>query len=154
LESNNEFELEHRRFLFYPTYVHQNPAHTKPEWRSRIEARAAEPEKVTLEGFGEARQILEVPSRQAMDRLFDLHPWDTPLIDMRFAYRPEKPLYLVVVRAYRLAAPVAVENTPEYAGCKSWVPLTHPIDVSRATPVLPDSTLDDIEARIRHAFAV
>jgi len=48
------------------------------------------------------------------------HIWTSPLIDMRFNYKPQNPLYLLLVRTYRLAKPVTVDNTPEYAGCKSW----------------------------------
>ena len=154
LEANNEFELEHRRFPFYPTFIHQNPAHTKPVWRGRIQALDAEPAQVTLEGFGEAHQIMEVPSRAAMDQLFDLHIWDTPLLDMRFSYRPEKPLFLVIVRAWRLKAAVTIPNTLAYAGCKSWVPLEQSIDVSGATPALSDAQMDSLTARIRRTLSV
>ena len=65
-----------------------------------------------------------------MDALDAEHIWTTPLIDMRFNYKPQNPLYLLLVRAYSLAKPVTVANTPAYAGCKSWVPLDEAIDVS------------------------
>jgi hypothetical protein len=153
LESNNEFELEHRLFLLYPTYIHQNPTHTKPAWRSQIQARTTEPTEIHLAGYAEVRRIFEVPSRPAMDSLFDLHLWDTPLIDMRFAYRPNNPLYLILIQAFRLANPVTIPNTLEYAGCKSWVPLQSPVDISAATPALSPDELSDIESRILSAFA-
>ena len=152
LESNNEFELEHRRFLFYPTFIHQNPTHTKPAWRPRIQTRSAEPEQIMLEGYGEVRHIYEVPSRSAMDKLFDLHLWDTPLIDMRFSYRPEKPLFLVLVQSFRLPRPVTIPNTIEYAGCKSWVPLEGAVDLSGATPALTAEALSELETRIAATF--
>jgi hypothetical protein len=148
LESNNEFELEHRRFMLFPTYVHQNPTHTKEAWRGKIQTRATEPEQVTMDGFAEVAKIYEVPSRAAMDRLFDLHIWDTPLVDMRFSYRPEKPLYLVLLRAYRLAKPVTIANTVEYAGCKSWVPLLEAIDVREATPAMSADEIGAIAGQI------
>jgi hypothetical protein len=66
------------------------------------------------------------------------HVWTAPLIDMRFNYKPQNPLYLLLVRVYRLREPVAVENTPAYAGCKSWVPLDEPIATGGAAPVLDD----------------
>ena len=74
-----------------------------------------------------------------MDRLADQHIWDEPLIDMRFNYRPQNPLYLLLVRVYVLPSEIEIENTPAYAGCKSWVPLEKPVDVSNATPVLSDA---------------
>lgn len=153
LEANNEFELEYRRFLLYPTYIHQQVTHVKPEWQGRIEQRAAEPEKIALAGYAEAVKIFEVPSRAAFEQLDDLHMWAKPLIDMRFSYRPEKPLYLVVVRAFKLAAPLVIDNTPEYAGCKSWVPLAQMVDVSGATPALAEARVAAVVERIGRTFA-
>ena len=153
LEANNEFELEHKRFLLFPTFIHQDPNMVKPQWRTGLTSVRAEPETLTLRGYGEAVRIFEVPSRPAMDRLRDLHIWDEPLVDMRFAYRPEKPLYLVAVHAYRLPQPVTIANTLDYAGCKSWVPLEQKIDLAGATPALTDAAMDAILDRITAAFA-
>ena len=153
LESDNQFELEHQRFLFFPTFVHQDPRMTKPAFRAGLQQVRTEPEKVTLSGYGEAARIFEVPSRAALEKLDDLHVWDAPLLDMRFAYRPEKPLYLVVVRAYALAAPVTVANTLEYAGCKSWVPLGREIDETSSLPALSDEKFETTMERIKRAFA-
>ena len=77
-------------------------------------------------------------SREEIDAIEAEHIWTGPLIDMRFSYKPEKPLYLLIVRAYRLTEPVTIQNTPLYAGCKSWVPLDKPIDASRAVAVMDD----------------
>ena len=132
LESNNQFELEHARFLFFPTFVHQDARMVKAVWRAGIQSVRAEPEKVEIRGYGEVGRIFEVPAaggREKLERLDDLHLWDAPMLDMRFGYRPEKPLYLVVVRAWALAEPVVMANTLEYAGCKSWVPLGTEVEV-------------------------
>jgi hypothetical protein len=152
LESDNQFELEHPRFLFYPTFIHQNPDMVKPAKRPEIRRMAAEPSEVEITGYGEAARIFEVPSRAAMDALRDMHLWDEPLIDMRFAYRPEKPLYLVAVRAFRLARPAHVENTPAYAGCKSWVPLEREIPLQGATPALATQQFDTLVRHIESTF--
>ena len=162
LESVNEFELEHPRFLFFPTYIHQDPRMVKPEKRGEIRMTGgvpgvtAEPAEVEIPGYGEAARIFEVPGREAMDALRDLHVWDEPLIDLRFSYRAEKPLYLVVVRAFAWgdngATPPRIANTPAYAGCKSWVPLEQEIAIAGARPVLPDDRLRAIITRIARTF--
>ena len=152
LEADNQFELEHERFLFFPTYVHQDPRMTKAAFRGEIRTMAAEPTEVELRGHGEAAAIFEVPGRKEMDALFDLHPWDTPLIDMRFAYRPEKPLYLVVVRAFVLVAPVRIANTLEYAGCKSWVPLMEGVEVEGSRQAVGEETLEALIERVKRTF--
>jgi hypothetical protein len=153
LESGNQFELEHPAFLFYPTFIHQDPQMVKPADRAGLSQVAAEPESVTLRGYGTVARIFEVPSRRQLEALNDLHLWDAPLLDMRFNYRPEKPLYLVVVRAFALAAPVTVPNTLEYAGCKSWVPLNRDVDVRGATPALTRDQMEALVERIARTFS-
>jgi len=152
LEAENQFELEHERFLFYPTYVHQDPKMVKPQFREGIRREAAEPELLTIRGYGEVARIFEVPSRAKLEMLDDLHIWDAPLLDMRFAYRPEKPLYLVVIRAFVLEKDVTIRNTLAYAGCKSWVPLDEGINVVTSRPAMAEEKLQGIAERISATF--
>jgi hypothetical protein len=148
-EAAGEFELENPQFLLFPTYLHQNRAMLKPEDQAGFEPRAAEPEQLRISAAGEVTDIVQLKSRAQMDALDAEHVWTTPLIDMRFNYKPQNPLYLMLVRTYRLAEPVVVRNTVEYAGCKSWVPLTEAIDTADATPALDDAAY---ETRRRHVM--
>jgi hypothetical protein len=83
-----------------------------------------------------------------MDRLDGEHLWTAPLIDMRFNYRPQNPLYLLIVRAHRLRQPVTIANTPEYAGCKSWVPLDRAIETGGGAPAIDDAQFAERRQRI------
>ncbi len=65
LESENQFELEHPRFWFYPTFVHQDPRMVRAEFRPRIRKIDAEPGEVELRGYGEVAEIFEVPGALA-----------------------------------------------------------------------------------------
>ena len=141
-ESIGGFELENPRFLLFPTYLHQNLAMLKPAAHTGFEARSAEPAQVRLSAAGVVTDIVQLKSRAQMDALDDEHVWAKPLIDMRFNYKPQNPLYLMLVRAYRLPLPLSVDNTPAYAGCKSWVPLDEAVDTGDATPVLDDVKYD------------
>jgi hypothetical protein len=156
LEAENEFELEHNRFLLWPTYVHQDPRMVRAQFRSQIVAHPTEPSRVSIRGYADVAKIIEVPrdrARARIDSLSDLHLWDEPLIDMRFAYRPERPLYIVVLRAFVLPAPVAIDNTVEYAGCKSWITLNEKIDITASRPALPEEHLQTILARVQQTLA-
>ncbi|HWE93155.1 MAG TPA: DUF1802 family protein [Tepidisphaeraceae bacterium] len=137
-ESAGEFELENREFLLFPTYLHQNLKMLKDEAHAGFEPRTAEPDVVRLSSAGVVTDIIQLASRKQMDALDAEHIWTPPLIDMRFNYRPENPLYLLLVRAYALHEPVTISNTPAYAGCKSWVPLDEPVATGDALPVLDD----------------
>jgi hypothetical protein len=154
-ESAGEFELEHNQFVFFPTYLHQKLEMLKPEAHAGFSPVSAEPAKITMSLAGMVTDILELKNRAQMDALADRHIWTAPLIDMRFNYRPENPLYLMLVRAWKLATPVTVDNTPAYAGCKSWVPLETAVSTDGARPALSDSAYEaqkqEILKRLRSA---
>jgi len=137
-ESSGGFELEHPQFLLFPTYLHQNLAMLKPESHTGFEPHSVEPAKITLSAAAEVTDIIRLKYREQMNALDSEHIWTSPLIDMRFNYKPENPLYLLIVRAYRLENPVTIDNTPEYAGCKSWVPLAQAIDTRAARSAIDD----------------
>jgi hypothetical protein len=141
-EAAGEFELENPQFLLFPTYLHQNLNMLKPHAQAGFEPRSAEPAQIRISAAGEVTDIVQLKSRAQMDALEAEHVWTSPLIDMRFNYKPQNPLYLMLVRAYRLTEPVTVENTPAYAGCKSWVPLDEAIGTGEVTPAIDDAAYD------------
>jgi hypothetical protein len=138
-ESAGEFEIEHRQFLLFPTYLHQNAEMLKDNEGGGLKIVTAEPQKIQISLAAEITDIIPMKDRPTMDRLDDRHIWSSKLIDMRFNYRPENPLYLLLVRALRLADAITIQNTPAYAGCKSWVPLETSIDVRNSRPILTDA---------------
>jgi hypothetical protein len=138
-ESAGEFEIEHRRFLLFPTYLHQNAEMLKAGEHAALNAIKAEPARIAISLAGEITDIIPMANRRMMDALDDKHIWTSKLIDMRFNYRPENPLYLLLVRAYRLGNAVTIDNTPAFAGCKSWVPLDRTVVTRDAKPVLDDA---------------
>ena len=66
-----------------------------------------------------------------------LHAWTPDVVKQRFNYRAPG-LFVLAVRAFRLAQPKEVVERPEYAGCKTWVALDPPVDVPRASEVVSD----------------
>ena len=137
-EEAGEFRLENREFLLFPTFLHQTLKGLKPEAHATYSPLNEEPRIVRLAAAGVVTDIVKLASRAQMDAIDDEHIWGTPLIDMRFSYRPENPLYLMLVRAYRLHTPVIIDNSPAYEGCKSWVPLDQAVQTGDALPVLDD----------------
>ena len=148
-ESIGGFQLEHPTFLLFPTFLHQNKSMLKPDAHGGFTPCAEEPARITMSGLGQVTDIVRLKSRAQMDALDAEHIWTPPLIDMRFNYRPANPLYLLIVRAMKLPAPVTVDNTPAYAGCKSWVPLEQAVDISGATPAIGDTEFESRRQRIR-----
>lgn len=152
------FALEHERFALFPAWEHERLDWIRPAFLTADPSacQAAEPEAIVFKGVGEVGpgQIWVVPSRAAFDQLEDLHPWAPPQVDMRFDYKPDRPLYLMAVRVFRLAEPKIIPNRPNFAGCRSWVPLSGEdrIDPAGATPVLSEAAFEAICQRISDTF--
>ena len=136
-EGPGGFSIEHRRFALLPTRLHQKTEMLKPAFQSRIDGGDVEPPTFRLTHAAEISDIFTVPSRRSLDALNDLHVWDEPYLEMRWNYRPERPLYLMVVRAFALMEPFELTNNYEVAGCRSWVPLKSPLSLGE--PVRADT---------------
>lgn len=151
------FRLEYQRFLLFPAWEHQRPEGMKPEFCGRVEIFDHEPAEVVFKSWAEVPTgcIWPVPSRAAFDVLEDLHVWAKPQIDVRYNYKPERPLYLVALRVHRLLSPVARPNRVRYAGCKSWVPLEpeDAVEERASAPVLSDDAFNEIVQRARTAMS-
>lgn len=143
------FELEHPRFALWPSWAHQKPEMIKEQFRGRVQV-IEEPAQIPIPGIAQVQKIWQIESREKFDRLDDLHCWSKAQIDMRFNYKPDHPLYLMAVRAWRLPAPHIVPNDWTYGGCKSWVPLQpeHALDYPNLTPALSESAFAAIPDRI------
>ncbi len=147
------FELEYPRFALFPSWAHQKPEMIKPQFRDRVEIKE-EPTQVPITGMGIVEKIWQIPSREAFDTLDDLHCWDKPQIDMRFDYKPQRPLYLMAVRGYTLKTSLTIPNHTQYAGCRSWVPLRseHVLDETQAVPGMSDQAFEQVVKRVADVF--
>lgn len=148
------FRLEVPRFALFPAWEHQDSGKLKPPFRERVEVFDAEPAMLPIKGYAEAARIWQVPSRAAFDALDDLHCWTHEQIDMRFNYKPDRPIYLLALRAYQLPGARTIANNPRYAGCRSWVDLNaeDAIDESGATPAMDDAAFGAIVERVTRAM--
>jgi len=77
-----------------------------------------------------------------------MHIWTAESVRAdRLDFRPRHRLTVLVVQASPLVEPVRLARTPEYAGCRSWVPL--PVAPAWADPVHDDAALQEIAERVR-----
>jgi hypothetical protein len=152
LESRTGFEVEHPQFLLFPTYLHQSLNQLKPEVHAGFQPHASEPQSITLGSAAEVTDIIRLKHREQMNALDSEHIWTPPLLDMRFNYKPQNPLYLLIVRVHKLSTPQTVQNTPAYAGCKSWVPLEQAVEIGAPAPVLDDAQFQRRRSVIQNAL--
>ena len=155
LDPEGKFRVEHREFLLFPTWEHQQESLIRPEFRQRFKATLhppADSSRVTFlyyAGVG-CEVVLKNPTRLA--GLEEYHIWAPEFFEKRFSYRPEEPTLALVLRVYRLPRPVSLPADPAYAGCRSWVPLAQPVPVEGAEPLLDNrrfrAALEKINARL------
>ncbi len=151
LEQKKGFQIEHEQFFLYPNTEHQSREQLKPEYHARLGSYgppAKESGKVRVRGFCRVVDIVKTSDPAKLRALEPVTCWTQALFDMRINYKPEKPNYVVTVRAFKLAAPLEVPYHADYAGCHSWVPLKEELNPGAATPVLSDAEFEAQRAAV------
>lgn len=140
------------RFLLFPTVAHSHAERVRPEHRDLLIPAAEDSTDDTLVVRAGAKVVaaVEVNQPDALAEIADLHIWTAESVRTdRLDFRPKHRLTVLVVQASPLVEPVRLARAPEYAGCKSWVPL--PVDPAWAAPVHDDAALDEIAERVRRS---
>lgn len=152
-EEGGTFRPEHAEFLLYPTFFHEHRTGIKPAALPLLEAaESARPPAgaVRFTHFVRVADVKHFTSLDATLALDALHGWTPDVVKQRFHYRAPG-LFVLTVRAFRLARAVDVIERPEYAGCKTWVPLDTPVDVSGAESVLSNEQFARVQEEIARA---
>ena len=128
------FAITASRFLLFPTVAHSHRERVRPEHRDLLACRNP--------------LDRSVKRRVTLGKTQPLHIWTAESVRAdRLDFRPKHRLTVLVVQASPLVEPVRLARAPEYAGCKSWVPL--PVDPTWADPVRDDAALQEIADRVR-----
>jgi hypothetical protein len=143
VEAKRGFELRHREFLLFPTFEHQHAQSLKPEFRDLLTGAAESAEGIRISHVARVEQVLDAPESMAgMESIYGRHVWNREFLRMRYEYRPDLPLYLILVRVRRLNTVRTIPRRPAYAGCKSWVNLTEELAVEAGEGVLAEGEFD------------
>ena len=141
-EDGKDFRVIHREFLLYPTYEHQKADLLRTEHQPALEALLERPrndEQIIFTHLAVAEEVLEVEDQRRVDDLAPHYIWTTGYAQSRLRWKPMLPLSVMLLRAYRLEAPVTVPWIPEYSGCTSWVEVLTDVLLGRLEPVLSDA---------------
>ena len=162
-EDQGHFRTQSDRVVLFPTFEHQKPELLKSDYKgvnyqSSVVPVASgwHPEKITLKIWAQITHIFLTTEADQISALSEFHIWQPQLASERLKWKPKQPLYVILLRAYRLAAPVEINwNSELYGGCRSWVSLNHPIEVSTDYPVIDSDTysvqIKKIEEIISHS---
>lgn len=144
-EAGGQFRPDHDRFLLYPTHFHE-------PMQDAVEREQPAEGTIRFTHFAEVVEVFQILELEKALALNELHGWTAEEVTKRFHYR--KPgLFVLVVRVFRLPQAVEMAERPEYAGCKSWVPLEEAVSIEGASEVLTDEAFAMILSAVKAALA-
>ena len=143
IEESGDFDLRAAQFLLYPTYAHETEraGDLQPcfgQWLGEEEARKTLPTEIRIEAAAEVSDVVRVDDRARLLNLAPQHIWSPQFIHGRYDWEPYKPVFVLLLRAYRLAAPVVRPVLTQYGGCRSWVEMAEPVSTVGAVPAVSD----------------
>ncbi|ALI34774.1 hypothetical protein NMY3_00563 [Candidatus Nitrosocosmicus oleophilus] len=133
MEFRNGFELKFKNFFLSPTFEHQAKESIRMDYHTTLdelnrkngldnaETRPDSNKTTEIASFVEITHFSEVPNLTTLKKLENFHIWTDDYLKSRFDYNPKKPLYLLLLRVYKLNKPIKLVNKPEWVGCKSWI---------------------------------
>jgi hypothetical protein len=127
-ESGGEFRCKHDSFWLYPTFFHEPEGGLKPGITAPL--RPAEG-TIVLTHFAMVNRIEWMANLDDVMALDSQHVWTAAAIQKRFNYRTPG-LYCLHVEVRPAQHPHQIAESPEYAGCKTWVPLASPLETGHA----------------------
>jgi len=153
-EDGRHFKIEHEQFMLYPGLFHEGQLLLKEENQHLLKetANADFSNEITFSVYCELIETIDISEEHHVRALDAFHIWSEEFPVKRFNWKPLHPLKLMIVRAYKLDAPTTVNVTDDYAGCKSWVDIDHPIDISALTPALSDAEFEKQVSEIHEAL--
>jgi hypothetical protein len=140
-EEGREFRMEHRQFVFFPTFEHQKAEQLQPRFRedlARMQASAPSNGQVCLDTWAAVTDVFEVTGEREVRALGDFYVFSEDYALERLQWRPRKPLHVLLLRVYRLGTPLELPVLDRYGGCKSWLELATTLDLDTTYPALPD----------------
>lgn len=144
IEDTGEFDLKAPAFLLYPTFEHETErlGDVQPcfgQWLREEEGRKPGPEWVRIEAAAVVSDVVRVDDREKLLKLAAQHIWSPQFIHGRYDWEPYKPVWVLLLRAYRLAEAQLIPVRREYGGCRSWIELAEPVSTEGAVPALSDA---------------
>ena len=135
--------------------LHQRADLLQPPYQADLEAVLAAPPApgtVRLAYWAEVTDTYETLDQADVEALAPHCIYATNYAEERLRWRPKKPLYILLLRTYRLAEAVTLPVLPSYGGCKSWVELERPVSLEGMTQVLDDAAYERQRQQVRAAL--
>jgi hypothetical protein len=146
-EQGGKFKVDHDKILLYPTFEHQKPTLLKPKYANLVQPVASgwHPETVKISSFAEITNILSWNNAQdeySINSLIKYHIFNQEFVRDRLQFKPDQPLYILLLRTYKLEKVYNIAYHPSYGGCRSWIDLKETISLENMVPILTQENYD------------
>ncbi|HEY9803781.1 MAG TPA: DUF1802 family protein [Leptolyngbyaceae cyanobacterium] len=150
-EKNGRFQVAQEQVLLYPTYEHQQPSLLKTEYANLVQPVPSgwHPQTVRIGSWAHITDILPISDEEIVKSLLPFHIWNDNFISDRLKWKPKQPIFILLLRTYKLSQVQEIPYSPEYGGCKSWIDITSPIQLQNSQPVLSNSDYKQIVEEIK-----
>lgn len=140
-EEGGVFKVAYNQVLLYPTYEHQKPELLKPEYADLVTPVASgwHPETIKISAWAEITDIFQVSAAHKVAALQPYHVWNEQFVSDRLKWKPRQPLYILLLRTYKLPEVQIIPYSQEYGGCKSWIDLLPSTSIENLVPALRDA---------------
>ncbi|MBR8828872.1 MAG: DUF1802 family protein [Gomphosphaeria aponina SAG 52.96 = DSM 107014] len=137
-EVGGNFQVKYKQVLLYPTYEHQKPHLLKSDYQNQVTPVTSgwHPATVKISSWANITNVFAVSDLATVKQLSPAHIWQEEFVTERFNWKPSQPLYLLLLRTYKLAQPEIIPYAQKYGGCKSWLPLNQSISLAGSQAVL------------------
>ncbi len=143
-KSRAEFRVEHAEFWLFPTRFHETAASLAPDATLLLQQVLLDqppPGQFRLRHYAIVHDAVVLSDERQLELLSGHHILAGSIVQQRFHYK-QPGLHLLVVRVLQLPQAHILAETPEIAGCKSWVELERPLETHGATAVLPEEVFN------------
>ncbi|MEB3283461.1 MAG: DUF1802 family protein [Lyngbya sp.] len=158
-EHKGQFSVEHQQVLLYPTFEHQQPHLLLPEYQSQVQPVSSgwHPQTVKISSWAEITEVLALETAQAEALISELLPfliWNEQFVRERLNFKPQKPLFFLLLKPYKLSRVYEIPYDSSYGGCRSWIELKESISIQNSIPVWEETDYSTLSSNLRQLLTL
>ncbi len=150
-ESQGNFQVQYNPILLYPTYEHQKPHLLKPDYASLVKSVSSgwHPQTISIRSWAEITHIFQVKKLSVIKQLLPYHIWTENFAEERLKWKPNQPIFILLLRVSLFPKPVTFPYQSTYGGCRSWIELKNDIALQPSKLVMTDDNYYKTSETIR-----
>ena len=154
-EGRHGFQVDHSRFLLFPTQFHQQRSQVTPDGQALFDALVPQmppPDRLRIDYEATVTGWRKLGSLEEAMRLSGQHLWRSEVVQERFDWGREQAIFAMALRVGKLRQSLDLPFLPQYGGCRSWISLEVEDGQESSIPVLDSDAyrvrIDAIESAL------